>query len=161
VPLKIALVSSSFYESNEVTFYIQLHNNTNDTMIFVYRRRTDNAMTERKSTKGQTTSTKHTHKTKDRVARTPLKTGGELGCSGRVSSSSSTYISQLIRYSRACGSHQDFLDRGLLLTMKLLNQGFLLFKLRSSVRKFYGRHHNLVECYGTYEWKVHDGKIDP
>ena len=58
------------------------------------------------------------------------------------------YISQLIRYSRACGSHQDFLDRGLLLTMKLLNQGFLLFKLRSSVRKFYGRHHNLVECYG-------------
>jgi len=29
-------------------------------------------------------STKHTHKTKDRVTRTPLKTGGELGCSGRV-----------------------------------------------------------------------------
>ena len=36
------------------------------------------------------------------------------------------YISQLIRYSRACGSYQDFLDRGLLLTRKLLNQGFLL-----------------------------------
>jgi hypothetical protein len=33
------------------------------------------------------------------------------------------YISQLIRYSRACGSYQDFLDRGLLLTGKLLNQG--------------------------------------
>jgi hypothetical protein len=32
----------------------------------------------------------HTHKTKDRVARTPLKTGGELRCSGRVSSSCST-----------------------------------------------------------------------
>jgi len=29
-------------------------------------------------------STKHTHKTKDRVTRTPLKTGGELWCSGRV-----------------------------------------------------------------------------
>ena len=29
-------------------------------------------------------STKHTHKTKDRVTRTPLKTGGELRCSGRV-----------------------------------------------------------------------------
>jgi len=28
-------------------------------------------------------STKHTHKTKDRVIRTPLKTGGELRCSGR------------------------------------------------------------------------------
>ena len=30
-------------------------------------------------------STKHTHKTKYRVTRTPLKTGGGLGCSGRVS----------------------------------------------------------------------------
>jgi hypothetical protein len=47
------------------------------------------------------------------------------------------YISQLIRYSRACGSYQDFPDRGLLLTRKLLNQGFLLVKLRSSLRKFY------------------------
>jgi len=26
-------------------------------------------------------STKHTHKTKDRLARTPLKTGGQLRCS--------------------------------------------------------------------------------
>ena len=30
---------------------------------------------------------KHTYKTKDRVTRTPLKTGGELMCSGTVSSS--------------------------------------------------------------------------
>jgi hypothetical protein len=42
------------------------------------------------------------------------------------------YISQMIRYSRACGYYQDFLDRGLLLTRKLLNQGFLLAKLKSS-----------------------------
>ena len=35
-------------------------------------------------------STKHTYKTKDRVTRTPLKSGGELRCSGRVNSSSST-----------------------------------------------------------------------
>ena len=34
--------------------------------------------------------TKHTHRTKDRVTRTPLKTGGELRCSERVSSSCST-----------------------------------------------------------------------
>jgi hypothetical protein len=32
-------------------------------------------------------STKHTYKTKDRITRTPPKTGGELRCSGRVSSS--------------------------------------------------------------------------
>jgi hypothetical protein len=34
-------------------------------------------------------STKHTHKTKDRVTRTPPKAGGELRCSERVSSSCS------------------------------------------------------------------------
>jgi hypothetical protein len=46
------------------------------------------------------------------------------------------YISQLIRYSRTCGSYQDFLDRGLLLTRKLLGStgilalaGLLLFGL--------------------------------
>jgi hypothetical protein len=33
---------------------------------------------------------KHTHKTKDRVTGTPIKTGSELRFSGRVSSSSST-----------------------------------------------------------------------
>ena len=58
------------------------------------------------------------------------------------------YISQMIRYSRACGSYQDFLDRWLLLTRKLLNQGFLLVKLKSRLRKFYGRHHDLVDRYG-------------
>jgi len=58
------------------------------------------------------------------------------------------YISQMIRYSRACGSYQDFLHRGLLLTRKLLNQGFLLVKLKSSLRKFDGRHHDLVDRYG-------------
>jgi hypothetical protein len=58
------------------------------------------------------------------------------------------YISQMIRYCRTCGSYQDFLDRGLLLTRNLLNQGFLLVKLKSSLRKFYGRHHDLVDRYG-------------
>jgi hypothetical protein len=47
-------------------------------------------MAKRKAQKDKQGSTKHTHKTKDRVTRTPLKTGGELKCSGRVSSSSST-----------------------------------------------------------------------
>ena len=39
-------------------------------------------------------------------------------------------------YSRACGSCEDFLDRGLQLTRKLLNQWFLLGKLKWSLRKF-------------------------
>jgi hypothetical protein len=40
-------------------------------------------------------------------------------------------------YSRTCGSYQDFHDKGLLPTRKLLNQGFILVKLKSSLRKFY------------------------
>ena len=46
--------------------------------------------TDRQHEKGQKEkhrSTKHTHKAKDRITRTPLKTGDELRCSGRVSSS--------------------------------------------------------------------------
>ena len=41
------------------------------------------------------------------------------------------YISQLIRFSRSCGSYHDFLDGGLLLKRKLLNQGFIMVKLKS------------------------------
>ena len=44
----------------------------------------DNTMA-RKVQKDKQRSTKHTYKTKDRVTRTSLKTGGELRCSGRVS----------------------------------------------------------------------------
>ena len=58
------------------------------------------------------------------------------------------YISQLIQYSIACGSYQDVFDRRSLLTRKLLNQWFLLVKLKSSLRKFYGGHHDLVDRYG-------------
>jgi hypothetical protein len=45
---------------------------------------------KKKVQKDKQRSTKHTYKTKDRVTRTPQKTGGELMCSGRVSSSCST-----------------------------------------------------------------------
>jgi hypothetical protein len=45
---------------------------------------------KQKVQKDKQRSTKHTYKTKDRVTRTPLKPGGELRCSGRVSSSCST-----------------------------------------------------------------------
>jgi hypothetical protein len=48
-----------------------------------------------------------------------------------------TKVSQFIRYSRACGSYQNFLDRGLLLKRKLLKQGFLLVKIKSLIRKCY------------------------
>jgi hypothetical protein len=58
------------------------------------------------------------------------------------------YISKLIGYSRVCGSYQDFLDRGLLLTRKLLNQVLPLVKLKSSLRLCYRRHQDLAYRYG-------------
>ena len=52
--------------------------------------------------------------------------------------------------SRACGSYYDFLDGELLLTRKLLDQGFLMVRLISLLQTFYGRHHDLVSSYGLY-----------
>ena len=58
--------------------------------------------------KNKQRSTKHTHKTKDRVKRTPIKAGGELMSSGRVSSYCSTcrkhfpVLSSFTTYCRVC-----------------------------------------------------------
>ena len=40
-----------------------------------------------------------------------------------------------------------FLDRTEILTQKLLTQGYNALRLKSSLQKFYGRHHNLVDRY--------------
>ena len=54
------------------------------------------------------------------------------------------YVSQLIRYARTCSNYQDFMERGKVLTQKLLSQGFQKTKLVATLKKFYGRHHDLV-----------------
>ena len=54
------------------------------------------------------------------------------------------YISQLIRYARACFAYEDFSKRGRLLTNKLILQGYNESRLKSSFRKFYGRYNDLV-----------------
>ena len=51
----------------------------------------ENTMAKTKMIKGKTTILQNiTYKTKDRITQTPLKTGSELRCSGRVGSSCST-----------------------------------------------------------------------
>ena len=57
------------------------------------------------------------------------------------------YVSQLIRFARACKSYEDFLARALLMTSKLLNQGYLRTRLIATYKKFYGRHHDLIDKY--------------
>jgi hypothetical protein len=55
-----------------------------------YIEETDNTMATKKGQRDKQRSTKKTYKIKDRVTQTPLKIGGELRCSGRLSNSSST-----------------------------------------------------------------------
>ena len=58
------------------------------------------------------------------------------------------FVSQMIRYARACSNYQEFLVRAKLLTSKLLTQGYVIPRLRSTFKKFYGRHQDLVTHFG-------------
>lgn len=57
------------------------------------------------------------------------------------------YISQLIRYARACSSVEDFCDRNRVITEKLLKQGYRFDKLRKTFSKFYHRNLTLINKY--------------
>ena len=59
------------------------------------------------------------------------------------------YVSQLIRYARTCSNYQDFMERGKVLTQKLLSQGYQKTKLVATLKKIYGRHHDLVNPYNV------------
>ena len=59
------------------------------------------------------------------------------------------YVSQLIRYARACSNNQDFMERGEVLTTKLLSKGYQKAKLVATLKKFYGRHQDLVNPYNV------------
>jgi hypothetical protein len=49
------------------------------------------------------------------------------------------YLSQLIRYARACSTYDQVLLRGSLLTKKLMSQGSQMSHLQAAFRKLYGR----------------------
>ena len=57
------------------------------------------------------------------------------------------FISQLIRYARACSSYGCFILRATRLSNKLLEQGYIKERLKSSLRKFYGRYGELIKQY--------------
>ena len=57
------------------------------------------------------------------------------------------FISQLIRYAPACSSYECFILRARRLSSKLLKQGYLAERLKSSFRKFYGRYGDLIQQY--------------
>ena len=53
------------------------------------------------------------------------------------------HISQLIRFARECSNVDDFNNRNLFLTAKLLKQGYRYHKIRKAFSKFYHRHTEL------------------
>ena len=57
------------------------------------------------------------------------------------------YISQLIRFARACSSVKDFNIRNRSLTEKLLKQGYRYHKLRKTFSKFYHRNVTLISKF--------------
>ena len=57
------------------------------------------------------------------------------------------FISQLIWYARACSSYECLILRAVRLSNKLLGQGYVKERLKSSLRKFYGRHGDLTKQY--------------
>jgi hypothetical protein len=57
------------------------------------------------------------------------------------------YISQLIRYARACSAFDQFLVRGSLLTNELMSQGFQMSRLQAVFCKFYGRYNDFIYPY--------------
>ena len=57
------------------------------------------------------------------------------------------FISQIIRYAGACSWYECFTLRARRLSSKLLKQGYLVERLKSSLRKFYGRYADLIQQY--------------
>ena len=57
------------------------------------------------------------------------------------------YISQLIRFARVCSNVDDFNNRNLFLTAKLLKQGYRYHKIQKAFSKFYHRHSELIVKY--------------
>ena len=58
-----------------------------------------------------------------------------------------TYISQLIRYSRACHNYDNFSSRHSTLGERLFNQGFSARKLMRTFYKFMGRYPELASKF--------------
>ena len=59
------------------------------------------------------------------------------------------YISQLVRFARVCTTFEDFNERNLAITSKLLQQGYRFPKLINTFKKFYSRYEHLMTKYGV------------
>ena len=70
-----------------------------------------------------------------------------LGSYNPTSPAYGVFISQLIRFARACSSYGCFILRAMRLSNKLLEQGYVNERLKLSLRKSYGRYGDLIKQY--------------
>jgi hypothetical protein len=78
----------------------------------------------------------------NRLNQTDLSTFSILTC---WATSYGVYISQLIRFARASSRVDDFNERTLFITNKLLKQGYRYHKLRKYFTMFYHRNSDFIE----------------
>jgi hypothetical protein len=65
------------------------------------------------------------------------------------------YIAQLVRYSRACCSYQEWLDRELWITRNYWTKWFVVIMFNLRLWQFYDRHHDLINRYGLcHRWPL-------
>ena len=72
------------------------------------------------------------------------------------------YISQLVRFARICSEVDDFNERNLAITCKLLQQGYRFHKILITFGKFYKRYKELLVKYNVTRKKlITDGMSHP
>ena len=59
------------------------------------------------------------------------------------------YISQLVRIGRICNTYDEFVKRHLMITSRLIKQGFRYTKLVKSFKKFYVKYIHLMDNYNV------------
>ena len=59
------------------------------------------------------------------------------------------YISQLVRIGRICSTYDEFVKRNMVITSRLIKQGFLYTKLVTSFKKIYVKYIHLVGKYNV------------
>ena len=57
------------------------------------------------------------------------------------------YTSQIIRYGRVCSRTEDFIVRVKLLTKKLIRKGFIISRLKNTMKKCLGKHNWITRKY--------------
>jgi hypothetical protein len=87
--LNVCLWASFFFLPNfflvlNILVYEEFEDTKGAIRIRISKKNRQHKGKKKKVQRDKQRSTKHTYKAKDRLTRTPLKTGGELRCSGRA-----------------------------------------------------------------------------